>query len=255
MNADKEAVLRRVQKLLAIAQDSRANPNEAMAAASQAEKLMRKFEIDHSDLVERELRNNPSVMTTGDARADAITNGTKAKVVPPWASWLGAAVADYIGVGATTSTNEKFGKCIRFYGYDSDVQIAVWLMEYFVKTINRLSLEYRETATYAERGRAVLTDYRKGIVIGIRSKITAAIQEREAEQRAQAAAAGALVLLKQQRIQETFGPNVLQRGQSSKRVAQFKNSDVLGEGLREGRNIDIKRRGINNEQEENLKIK
>lgn len=51
-NTELDAVIRRVQKLLAIAQDDRANEHEAAAAAAQAEKLMRKFQIDHTDFIE-----------------------------------------------------------------------------------------------------------------------------------------------------------------------------------------------------------
>ena len=39
---DLESILRRVRKLLAIAEDGRGDPNEAAAAAQQAERIMRK---------------------------------------------------------------------------------------------------------------------------------------------------------------------------------------------------------------------
>lgn len=45
---DLEAILRRVRKLLAIAEDARGDPNECAAAAAQAEKIMRKYQIDNA---------------------------------------------------------------------------------------------------------------------------------------------------------------------------------------------------------------
>ena len=44
-------VLRRVQKLLALASDNRANQNEASAAADMAERLMHKYQIEHQDVI------------------------------------------------------------------------------------------------------------------------------------------------------------------------------------------------------------
>lgn len=56
-----EGVLRRIQKLLAIANDSRANPEEAAAAASMAHKIMQKYQIDHTEVIMAEINRGDSM--------------------------------------------------------------------------------------------------------------------------------------------------------------------------------------------------
>lgn len=244
MDSQLEGVIRRINKLLAIAGDTRANPNEAMAAANQAEKLMRKYQLDNADIVMKEIKNDPASMATADARADAITNGNKAKTVPPWASWLAAGVADLVEVGVTTCTNAKFGAAIRFYGYKHDVELAVWLMDYFVATINKLAFQYRSSAEYEDKGRSVMTDYRKGVVIGLRTQIRKAIQEREAEM-AQSSAGRSLVIVKADAIVARFGGNVVARKKAN--TSNYRHENSLSAGIEAGRKIDINRRGIGND--------
>ena len=239
INPELDAVIRRVQKLLAIAQDDRANEHEAAAAAAQAEKLMRKFQIDHADLIEKEIREDQSSMATEDSRADAITNGTKAKTIPPWASLLAVGVARMCEVGVTTAYTETMGKCVRFYGYKHDVKMAQWMMQYFVATINRLAFQYRSTEDYRAHGRSVLTDYRKGVVQGILMNINKYCHEREEEMR-KMSASRALIIVKKDAIVERFGDVF----RTKKTQTSIRRDSSFSNGREAGRNVDIHRRGI-----------
>lgn len=234
-----DAVIRRVQKLLAIAQDDRANEHEAAAAAAQAEKLMRKFQIDHTDFIEREIKTDAAAMQTEDCRADAITNGTKAKTIPPWASLLAVGVARMCEVGVTTADSQAFGKCVRFYGYKHDVKLASWMMEYLVATINRLAFLYRSSEDYRIHGRSVLTDYRKGVVQGILMNINKYCREREQEMQ-QMSSSRALVLVKKDAIVERFG-NVFR---TKKTQTSIRRDSSFSNGREAGQNVDIRRRGV-----------
>ena len=89
---NKESILRRIQKLLAIASDDRADPNEAAAAAGMAEKVMRKYQIDHAELIMTSLKQGHD-LGTEDVIASAKTNGTKVLKVPAWAGWIAVAVS------------------------------------------------------------------------------------------------------------------------------------------------------------------
>lgn len=239
--ANKDAITRRVQKLLAIAQDSRANPHEAAAAAKQAENIMRKFQIDHADLIAREIKNDPSQMTTAETRADAITNGTKAKTIPPWASILAAAVADLAEVGATTHDSAELGKCIKFYGYKPDVELAVWIMQYLIGTINALAFEYRKTDDYKINGRTVLSDYRKGCSTAIVGKIREFVRQREDEKKTMSQGRE-LMVVKADAIVAKWGGAVVAR--VTRRRFATRNEEAWHEGRRAGQKVDIHRRGI-----------
>ena len=242
MNAELDSVIRRIQKLLAIAQDDRANPHEASAAAGQAEKLMRKYQIDNADLIVNEIKTDKDALETVDVRADAITNGTKPKEVPPWAGILSAAIARVNDCGAMVVTTPELGRCVRFYGYKSDVLVAKWMMDYLLSTIARLAKAYRETDDYKINGRGVLADYRKGIVYGITANINKIIAEREAELAKATVTGRGLMVVKQDAIVAKYGEVF----RTKKSKSSVRRADTYGRGMEAGRKIDINRRGLQN---------
>jgi len=236
-NIDKEALMRRLAKLMAIAQDSRANPAEASAAAGMAERIMRKYQIDHADIVMKEIKSGEH-MSTADSVATAKTNKTIVKEVPPWANMLASAVAKFNYCGARIVTTASGDRGIRFFGYESDVQLCKWMYDYLVTTINRLAEEYKWTDDYMENGRSVLTSYRRGVSIGI---ITA-IQKLEKERQQEMTSTGtSLMVVKSDAISAHFG-NVFE----TKRVKGSANirHDAYSQGFSDGRKVDVARRGV-----------
>jgi hypothetical protein len=117
---NKEAVLRRIQKLLAIAADDRANPNEAASAAGMAEKIMRKYQIEQSEVIMTSLKAGDD-LGMSESVASAKTNGTKVKIVPPWAGMLSVAVGRFNDCGVRIGRNAAGDACVRFYGFTADV--------------------------------------------------------------------------------------------------------------------------------------
>jgi Protein of unknown function (DUF2786) len=233
-----DAVKRRIAKLLAIAEDSRANPEEAAAAAGMAEKIMRKYQLDHAEILMVELRKGEA-MATADSVANAKTNKTLAKEVPPWASFVAVAVGRFNHCGARIAKTERGEACVRFFGYEADVQLCKWMFDYLIATINRLAEEYKWSEDYIENGRSVLTSYRRGVASGIISAIKKLEEARQAEQ---TSTGTSLMVVKQNAIIEKFG-NVF----STKRAS---NSTVRGDayaaGYTDGRNVDVGRRSIGN---------
>ena len=96
-----------------------------------AEKIMRKFQLEHADLITVELRKGES-METADSVANAKTNKTLAKEVPPWASFLAVAVGRFNHCGARIAKTEQGEVCVRFFGYAADVQLCKWMYDYLV---------------------------------------------------------------------------------------------------------------------------
>ena len=123
---NKESILRRIQKLLAIASDDRADPNEAAAAAGMAEKVMRKYQIDHAELIMNGLKQGHD-LSTEDVVATAKTNGTKVKQVPAWAGWIAVAVSKFTECSASIVTTQSGEKAVRFYGFTEDVKLETEL--------------------------------------------------------------------------------------------------------------------------------
>jgi Protein of unknown function (DUF2786) len=233
-----EAVKRRIAKLLAIAEDNRADPNEAAAAAGQAEKIMRKFQLEHADLITVELRKGEA-METADSVANAKTNKTAAKEVPPWASFLAVEVGRFNHCGAriARTQDERAEVCVRFFGYAADVQLCKWMYDYLVATINRLAEEYKWSDDYRLNGRSVLTSYRRGVASGINSAIKKLREERD---RQTTTTGTSLMVVKKDAIVAKFG-NVFA-------VKQANRSTVRGEafsaGYEDGRKVDVGRRSI-----------
>lgn len=215
-NTERDSVLRRIEKLLAIANDDRANENEAANAAAMAERLMRKFNVDFSAEIGQRVKSGQD-MGTEDVIATAKDNGTPAERVPTWAQWIAVAVAGMHDCGARshyTTTGKGMEACIRFFGYKDDVRVAAWTFDYLVKTVNRLCKEYRKNPRYLTGGRMVMNSYRNGMASGILHTIKQVTSQRVAEQQA-AVASRALVVIKQQAIEEHFG-EIKYREQKSK---------------------------------------
>lgn len=233
---DIENIKRRIAKLLAIAGDARANPNEAAAAAGQAEKIMRKFQLEHADLITVELRKGEA-MATADSVANAKTNKTLAKEVPPWASFLAVQVGRFNHCGARIATTEKGEACVRFFGYKADVELCKWMFDYLVATINRLAEEYKWSEDYINNGRSVLTAYRRGVAMGINSAIRKLEREREQEM---TSTGTSLMVVKQDAIVAKFG-NVFK----TKRATTVNRSgEAFSSGFTDGKNVDVGRRAV-----------
>lgn len=242
-NTEREAIVRRIQKLLAIANDDRGNEHEAAAAAGQAEKLMRKFNIDFANEIAASVKKGHGEnMTTADVVATATVGPMRCERVPGWAQWIAVAIADMHDCGARnnyTQTKKGMEACIRFYGYDTDVKVAAWTYEYLISTVNRLCKAFRKDPRYLAGGRIVMNSYRNGMATGILNTIKGMAAERHREQQ-QAVASRSLVVVKQQAITEKFGEFQYEERTSSARV----DVTAFHDGHAAGKKIDVNRRAV-----------
>ena len=239
---DKESILRRIQKLLAIASDDRADPNEAAAAAGMAEKVMRKYQIDHAELIMAGLKQGND-LDTEDVIASAKTNGTKVKQVPPWAGWIAVAVSKLNECSASIVTTADGEKAVRFYGFTEDVKLASWTFSYLVATTNRLVTAYKATEDYARGGRVVLHSYRQGVATGIVKALKELIQKKAQETKA-SSAGSALVVAKAQAIAERYGHHPTRRATAKVN----RGSEAFQTGVQDGRAVDVGRRAVTGNQ-------
>jgi hypothetical protein len=235
---NQEAILRRIAKLLAIAQDDRANPEEAAAAAGMAERIMRKYQIENADVIVASLKAGND-METADSVATAKTNGTKVERTPPWAQWLAVAIAGLNNTGARNTLMADGQAGIRFYGFKADVQVAKFMFDYLVATTNRLCVQYRSSVEYQIGGRRVMNSYRQGVSMGILAAVRKQTQAKTAE--AQTSSSGtSLMVVKQQAIAERFG-SVFKTKTGKSSVSR---GDSFAKGYVDGRSVDVNRRGV-----------
>lgn len=239
---DKDSILRRIQKLLAIAGDDRADPNEAAAAAGMAEKVMRKYQIDHADLIMNRLKQGND-LSTEDVVASAKTNGTKVLEVPPWAGWIAVAVAKFNECSASTITKANGEKAVRFYGFTEDVKLASWTFNYLVATTNRLVKAYKATDDYAFGGRSTLNSYRKGVAVGIVSALKKLTAEK-ARATQEDSTGTALMVAKAQAIAEVYGHHPTR----TSKTGVTRSSHAYANGFQAGKAVDVGRRAVTNNQ-------
>ena len=238
MTFDKDlhaATLRRVQKLLAIANDTRADANEAAAAASQAEKIMRKFQLEHTDVLAEQLRTAGGGMGRRKVRANWRLD--HAKTVPVWASWIGVRVAQLHDCIVSISTHEKFGACLQFSGHEDDTQIAEWTLEYLLNALQSAATRFQREA---DRSKADSASYRRGFALALCQNLQNAKRAKDQEVSEGAATGRSLVVLKMQVVAEHFGPAKYKTQTSS----SISSGDGYARGRADGNKIDVGRRAV-----------
>jgi hypothetical protein len=238
MNDELQGVMRRIQKLLAIANDDRANPNEAAAAAQQAEKIMRKYQIDHADAMRTDLGQKAN-FTNADCIAimkrDVTGKGAHTpKKVPGWGGWLAFSVAKLNDCEIRYAFTPK-GAVIRFFGFAADVQVAAWTFDYLVSQLIGSLREYQKTAT---RSKQESESYRRGFTLSVCSMLDKEKAKKDQEMAA-AATSRSLVVAKSQAIAEHFGDFTYRSTSSSANLL----SDAYHAGREAGSKVQL-RQGV-----------
>lgn len=230
-----EGVMRRIQKLLAIAANDRANPEEAAAAAGMAAKIMRKYQLKHSDIILESLRKGD------DMHKESVVPGKRAKAnqpfaqVPTWAQWIAVEVAKSNDCGVKIVRTESGDAGVQFYGFRQDVMVARFTFEYLVSTLTRLCAEYKKSGA-GHMG--TMDSYRKGVASGIFGKLKESRLAKEQDNKSNTTGT-ALVVAKATAVSE-FGGEF--RTKASRSTTS--NSNAFGAGVRDGRSVDVNRRAV-----------
>lgn len=236
-DTDMEAVLRRVAKLLAIAEDPRANAAEASAAASMAEKVMRKFQIDNADVIEASLkRGGAEVFGHSDLGSSLNPNGRSVQS-SGWAGVLAVAVADLSDCQARYVHTSEYGKTIRFQGYAADAQMAKFTYLYLVSQMVSAAKAYRKER-HGCAPRSELTRFYEGFVASVIKLVKKAIADKQADMQSSVAGRG-LMVVKAGAVAEHFGAvNYAKRSRSVDADGSF------AAGAAAGARVDVGRRGV-----------
>lgn len=229
-----EATMRRIRKLLAIAEDSRGDPNECAAAARMAESIMRKYQIDHADVISAELQredafDNAFVGTTMDPEGAS-------KTASGWAGILAVQVANLYDCQARYGWTPQHGKSIKFSGYKLDTELARQTYVFIVNNMAAASREYLRVNKWA--GRREGESFRNGYIAAVNASIKDMIRAKQAEMQ-QASSSRALVIAKDRAVAAHFGSVNYRssRGRSHQ-------GDAFHHGRAAGSKLDVGRRGL-----------
>lgn len=231
-------ILEKIKKLLAFAGDSRGNPNEVAAAARQVEAMLRKYNLEMSDVIMDEL----------NADSDAVGDATfflryrkRSKVydtLPKWANWIAVRTAKLfdchvVAVKAQAAPGADYEAAFRFFGYQTDLVICTWMMDYFLAEIFRASKKHPEIV-----GRRAHDAFRDAAAMVLCQRLLEVVEERERAARGPSGATPgtALVVRKQQAIEDKYG--TFEYGKPSKLREDY-DVDAFVKGAEAGRQISI----------------
>lgn len=247
MNEDMQGVLRRIQKLLAIAGDARADANEAASAAAMAEKLMRKFQLDNADVMAADLRSKRERAVKAPAFANMKRGDAKrppVQQVPGWGQHLAVAVARLhdcevrLGRAARPGTQNVQDACLWFFGTESDVAVVVWTFDYLVGAMLRGCAQFNADAVRAGTpSKAASESFRRGFVAAVTAALRAATAEKA---RAAYAGGSALVVAKRAAIVEQFG----EFKYGAAKTVSVSDAAAFVNGRAAGARVDVMRRAV-----------
>jgi hypothetical protein len=200
--AARERAMDKVRKLLALAGD-KCNEHEAANAASQAEKLMRHYQIDSSEVTMKELEQDESFERGTENVSFEDIAGHRPKQAPGWVGVIA------IGCGEAFTCKVDLvdtpeGLKVRFSGYSMDVMLCKWVYRFLCETVFRISKESTKGL-----GMSAAKSFRAGAASMLQKRLYALKAERDAENKDQAAhgAGTGLVIYdrKQERVSEMYG--------------------------------------------------
>ena len=123
-------MIEKIRKLLALAMDPAASPNEAETAARQAAALMRKHDLTLTEVEARSIDWDLTEQSMTGARP-----GKKdAQMVPPWIGFLAVGVDEF-----TKTIVFKRDPQVVFQGPREDVVMAQWMLSTLIEMCYRAS--------------------------------------------------------------------------------------------------------------------
>lgn len=188
MTQDKDTILDRIRKLLAMAADS-TSPNEAAIAAKRARSMMDKHGISLDEIREKSNFGEGTV-------------GTSRKFVAVWEQSIAIAVANYNDCIAGYKYASGGYKTIEFRGYLADVKMC----EFMFAMITMSAIKMAATVSVVNgRYNARLGTRFKG---GYSSEIVSRLEAMTAERKQASMSTGTdLMVIKIDQVREIYGPS------------------------------------------------
>lgn len=216
---DLASVMRRVRKLMALANDGRGDVNEMAAAAEMAAKIMAKYRLDYADVLAAELKAGARF-----AEREFTTPAYgRAKIrAKRWYSVLAVVVAQ-----VNECNMESFGEAgVRFYGLEADVEIAGYMMDYLGDQVHRVAQAYQVLTKSSNTA----DEFALGMVRGICAKLKEMIPAGDGP--------GIVLATKRNVLREHYGREMVIRYRKAAHSAHTAAGAVAGS------RVDVGRRGM-----------
>jgi len=220
MNTELQKVMARIAKMMKLSKNCAATEGEAAVAAAMAANLMRKYQIEHSDIILEELRQSDSVVKESLDEKIRFKNNA-----PLWYSSLSICVATIFDCQVKYEIKRGYIKTdygnrdvpiMTVYGFKSDVEIVRNIFLYLEFQFNKLALsawkkylendQYGQVSTNPSNIRSWKDKYKMGLFYGIRQKLEDLYKkEDDFSSEEQKAGYDLMVISKKKLIEGTFG--------------------------------------------------
>lgn len=227
---EREKIIERVRRLLAMAKDA-ASPNEAAIAAARARKLMDQHQIESVEMMDSFCAAENFASQPGGV--DPYKN------LPVWIDWLGVAVAEFND--CIVKPVRKYGDggekktFFVFSGYESDVIVAGAMHRYLVDSVKRLSDRY--LSAVEKSGRVVMV-YRCEAASTLCGRLHELKQERESSA-CKDAKGTSLVVRKFDNVIDHFGTPKYDKSQERVRELTRDECLALEQARRDAASINL----------------
>lgn len=227
---EREAVKRKVAKLLNMTLDKGASESEALMAANKAGELMAHWDIEASEL---QIKSTKAIKGVVPCRT-YMNRMTGEGFVVDLAKFCDCMIW-HSGVAETRKYN--------FFGMPQDVEMACYLYELLADTCLRELELYKETEHYAQQlargmsGRITRSDFLRGMEERLCARL---IDMRKAKAETIKAATGtALVIVKEVQIKEDFEALGMKLRSKNRRMRGGRNYNAKEAGWNAGGNVNI----------------
>lgn len=195
----------RIQKLLAMAQDS-SSPHEAAIAAERVQKLMTKFNLEMADVIAEELQDEDNLVKEN--------RDFQYKRMPTYVQWIEVTIARAFDCETKRRRHIRGGieyDVTEIYGYKTDVEVVKSLCHYICGQLDLMAKRVKVPEEYSRCGysRRYMADWRKGaskeICKRIRNFYGSGAPSEEQDHEYDNATSTNLATLKKEAIKKKFG--------------------------------------------------
>jgi hypothetical protein len=208
----------RINKLLAMANDTRGNEHENEVAMRMAERLMRQHNIDVADL-----EASTGQKAAYSWRNIVVTVGPTAERAtwrPLWIGFLSMGVAKFTDCKTAWAQDPEFGHCITFMGDETDLEYAAWLFK------KLRDFGYAESKSVAGKHRET---FRKSYAIRLQERMRVLRAERDQAMKVAVTKTGNALMVVNNKL-------ALRDAQFGRQGVRNSRANLGSQGFREGRN-------------------
>jgi hypothetical protein len=177
-SSDREIILDRIRRLLALSEDSGATAGESATAAKMATRLMAQYQLSEADLRVRRDGDGVSIDVSEEDVSRSVWRA-RARRMPLWQQEAGMAAANATGCRVYVSEGN-----LVFVGAFHDAAVACEVQSWLVARCDADTRRYLRTTPRGSNrsSRATASSFRNGWVTGVREAVAAEVAERQRDE-------------------------------------------------------------------------